>query len=282
MKSAPSGDKLRQWLWEAHVYPHFKRRPQTLEEHEQAALHVIQMYRRASQRTDDARRKRGIAAKAHFLWRLMMVELGAWLMDFGDGFMEETKDAPLRLQLRALLRLQNQGPPTHLAGLDPVALLIPKKLRDALESAMEALDQGEVHDLVKPERTHRHGDGWTWDQMRVRALEHVAFLCGQGLKKLEAQKRVSLAMGMGSIDTLRSWEKRGSPLRETTHGLSEKLEIARQAGRLVVEGYRDDVEADAVVCRLELVGEDLKAFGPRYNGQFGGRTVNRGSTKGGD
>jgi hypothetical protein len=282
MISVPSAEELRESLWEAYVYPLCSKRPETREEREAAALHIIQMSRHIALTTDDLTTRLSAASSALAIWHLLAAELGPWLIDAGSGLLEKTNDLHPRSQLKALLQLQNAGPPTHRTSSDPVALLIPGHLRDCLENAMSALDQGEVHTLVEPRAVQRHGDAWTWDQMRFRALEYVAFLCGQGLKKQFALRRVSLSMGMGSSDTLRDWEKTGSPLWAAVPDMESRLNSAREAGKILVDGRQDDDDANAVAYLVELGQESLEEFGQRYKQLFGGRTINRADTNGGD
>ena len=64
-------------------------------------------------------------------------------------------------------------------------------------------------------------------------------------------------MGMGSSDTLRDWEKTGSPLWATMPDIESRLNSAQKAGKIVAERRQDGDDANAVTHLLDLERESL-------------------------
>jgi hypothetical protein len=106
----------------------------------------------------------------------------------------------------------------HEGGLDSVAMrfLIRELLsstsanssfwRFELQSALFALNLGQLQPLTMPEPKRRQGNALQLLNWKVMALRHVYFLMGKGLKKYRALQVVADAIGQ-STETLRSWEK---------------------------------------------------------------------------
>jgi len=162
-------------------------------------------------------------------------------------------------------------PPTHRPAIDPVPVLLPRRLFICLKDALEALDKGEVHSVFQPTAEGRHGEPWTWDKMRARAVEHVVFLHGQGVQLRIARQRVGTAMKV-SPETLRQWERDQS--------LGANVETARKAGAYKArldanpKHYEDDgqsVDAHVLALFIAFRDEPLAAFGERYRQRFGTR-----------
>jgi hypothetical protein len=102
--------------------------------------------------------------------------------------------------------------------------------RFELQSALYALNLGQVQPLTRPEPTRRQGNPLQLLNWKVMALQHVNFQIGKGLKKYRALQVVADAIGQ-STETLRSWEK----FISGDDDLMMALEAARLAGELESE-----------------------------------------------
>jgi hypothetical protein len=243
------------------------------EEREAMTLNLLQYLRTSDEAEGEGDEKKNGIALAHQLWALLASQIGEWLWKAGLPEHILHADMPDRFHLQSLLKWQMAGiMPSHIRGIDPVPVLLPRPLFEKLCNGLAALDKGEVQELFEPTRTGRHGQAWTWDSMRVRALEYVAFLNGQGVVKDIARRRVANAMGIGSIETLKTWEKTGSDLRSNVHSLDYRIDAAKDAGRIEYQGRSDTDESPAVAAREELLEETPEAFGLRYKQMFGVRT----------
>jgi hypothetical protein len=67
--------------------------------------------------------------------------------------------------------------------------------RFPLQHALFALELGEVDDLVKPSEIRRQGSPVALYHWKLRALSHVRFLMGKGLKKYRALENVAQSPG---------------------------------------------------------------------------------------
>jgi hypothetical protein len=212
-------------------------------------------------------------------WILEIFQLIA--VDIGKPLMEVIKpdDIPLdRIRLLFLLNYQAQCiTPTHRDDLDPTAVLLPRGLLNELIHSLKALNKGEVSAMLEPNAVSRHGDAYSWDLARIRAIEHVAFLVGQGVSKGVAQRRVAAAMRKVSWETLKSWEKQA----KSDLSASREIASAEDAGRLSVTfatnpsfglpGSGDKLDATVLAKLHELQRESLFEFGARYAEEFGQR-----------
>jgi hypothetical protein len=279
--SASTMERLRENLWEAYVYRFVSARPTTSEEKQAAALHVLQLHREIYAKakvSEDKERKLKVLGSLNVVWQLLSHEAGSWVLDAIGDIVPDVSDR--QVMLLALLKFQEPlGPETHRPALDPLSLLIPRALATELSDAIEALSKGETTPLLTPRYSARHGNAWTRDRMRLRALEHVAFLEGQGFATGIARARVSAAMRKVSPETLRDWRKR--ECRQTIPDLDECLQSATAAGRLATRlcddpefGSRAGESIDSGHMHLlnELLkSEPLPQFGRRYTEMFGGR-----------
>jgi hypothetical protein len=75
-----------------------------------------------------------------------------------------------------------------------------------LQFALHALDLEHVEDIVRPVGVRRQRNPVQLLSWKVKALQHVYFHVGKGMKKYRALQLVSDALGQ-STETLRSWEK---------------------------------------------------------------------------
>ncbi|WP_342108084.1 hypothetical protein [Methylobacterium sp. SI9] len=223
------------------------------------------------------------ASRGRLLWQLLTVELADWMLEDGIVLSLTNRadwDHP-RTPLKALLDYcAESGSPLHRDAIEPAPLLLPRWLLNELRSALDALDEGEVHDLVRPIEGGRHGDAWTWDQMRACALEHVGFLHGQGIAKQIARRRVSAQTSI-SEGALRDWERN----EELNEGFKDALEAGRL--KIIFEDNPRYAESDGntvngnALARLHRFKSDpsLADFGKAYRQRFGHRH-NPGSTAG--
>lgn len=78
--------------------------------------------------------------------------------------------------------------------------------RFPLQTALYALNLGEVQPLVRPTRTKKQGSAVSLVRWKTLALSHVYFQIGKGVKKYVALDAVAYSLGQ-STETLRSWEK---------------------------------------------------------------------------
>lgn len=224
-----------------------------------------------------------MASKARILWQLLSSELCEWMIEDGvilTPAIRSDWDHPRTALIALLDNCGDDNSSLHLPAIDPAPILLPRWALNELRSALAALNEGEVHQLVKPDGGGRHGDAWTWDQMRACALEHVAFLHGQGTAKQLARRRVSAQTGI-SEGALRDWER--------SEQLNGGFRDALEAGRLKIvfeddprhaEGDGNTISANAL-ARLNRFKTDpsLADFGKAYRQQFGHRH-NPGTTAG--
>jgi hypothetical protein len=102
--------------------------------------------------------------------------------------------------------------------------------RFELSSALFALNLGQQAPLTTPDPTRRQGNALQLLLLKVKALQHVHFKIGQGLKKYRALEFVADELGQ-STETLRSWEK----LICTDDDMVVQLQAAQLAGELEAE-----------------------------------------------
>ena len=274
----PTNTELRENLWESY----FKNSvpPDEMGRHVGAIemLHAIRD-RLNNAGTTQEHRLNGVAL-ALGVWSLLAAEIGAWIIEElgkSEWPLPEPDDSGKseRVKLLGMLTLQEAvGSPLHRKSLDPSTIFLPQWQALKLIEALAALDQGEVRPLFEPKATGRHG-GAKWDDMRHRALAHIAFLVGQGVGKGKAQKRVGDLMGGVSVNTLKGWEKNAGIDARYQIGLAEKVgklslllpgnpDYAKIGSGNAIDGY------EAAKLK-ELTEEDLAAFGARYRREYGNR-----------
>lgn len=172
------------------------------------------------------------------------------------------------MALECLGSALNAGGALHQKGIDPVAVILPRWVAQGIADGLDALAHGETQPIFQAAPSTKKGDAYTWDKMRLRAVQHVAFLAGSGSTKKSARARVELATKI-KVDTLRDLE---TNLKKYPF---EKLQIdwAKRAGELsVVLEYNPDfgvddgntLNANVYAILLELEREPLRAFGMRY------------------
>lgn len=214
-------------------------------------------------------------------WQFACVDIAGWLVDIWPpigGAQErlQVRDDWAGDEQRALsMSIQHQIG-RDMAGIldgeydtliDPVPIVIPRWLIESLMDALQALPYGEVRQIVKPSSSGRHGEAWTLNKMRLRALEHVAFMCARGgSNKIDAQRRVAKVMNI-SVRTLQDWDNELSS--EIMN--QQRVQSARMAGEL-----QQQIDDDPSLSEEDLSSyheyrvllsfrhEPLKAFGEKY------------------
>jgi hypothetical protein len=96
-----------------------------------------------------------------------------------------------------------------------------------LHTAFYALALGHVEEFFKPEPKRRQGHPVKMMNWKLKALFHVYFHVGKGLKKYRARELVGDKLGQ-STETLRSWEK----LMLGDHDSMTDLRLAKLAGEM--------------------------------------------------
>ncbi|QND58228.1 hypothetical protein [Mesorhizobium huakuii] len=159
------------------------------------------IYREGVQK-DDRKVQVVALANSRFVARVLMDEILGWSLDapyLPSAHDNEAWGHPRTLLLSLIELAEGFSPIEHQATLS-VPLMLPVPLMNTLRDSLEALDQGEVHQLVMPKSDGRH-DAWTWDRMRLRAVQHVEFLHGQGIGIGKAREKVQKETGI-AIGTL--------------------------------------------------------------------------------
>ena len=248
---------------------------------EPRSIRAVEALRQKRDEYDRAKASQDIAgailatSKAKVIWQLLTLEIGDWLIDkgFGNSVLAPDELLPSRFILTQQLDLQSElGPHPHRPAIDPVPVLLPRWVLIELRSALAALDVGEVHDLVKPTPSGRHGDAWSWDQMRALAVEHVAYLRGQGLNKQIARSRVAAAMKIPA-NSLRDWESNQELIRDTEDALEAgKLKVILDDNPRYAEGDGNSVDTAALARLIKFKsGPSLADFGRAYRETHGRR-----------
>ncbi len=216
-------------------------------------------------------------ARARVVWQLLSLEFGDWLIN-GAGLSRRLTQAQgweghERIALKFILTMHEElGPHPHRPAVDPTPVMMPRWLLQKLGGALGALDEGETHDIVRPVASGRHGNAWSQDRMRAAALEHVAFLHGQGHTKKIAQQRVAARMGVPPA-TLRDWER--------DEALRDGYDVAFQAGELktildddpkYAEGDGNSIDSGVLARLVQFrTNPSLADFGQAYRDEFGQR-----------
>jgi hypothetical protein len=289
---------LREELWQAYLYKFMPSRPASnAERHHAALVRLAELQRETAKAPDDIHAQYKIFQSAIVLTQLLVAEIGAPFLKLkmGSPFLQpirvtsvplaETADRiakqpsedpeAARLLLLGLLDQQAHAcPPTHRRALEPAVAIVPRKLLSALYNALAALDVGETAHFLTAAPTRRQRP-WSFDQARLRALEHRAFLLGQGRLKMKAINfEIHKTTGV-TENTLRGWR---TELRFTVPDLDARLEAARMAGALAKKQERDPnfgsrpgetIDANVRYLTKELRdNEPLISFGARYRREF--------------
>lgn len=148
------------------------------------------------------------------------------------------------------------------------------KLSSELSQAFEGLLFGQQYELVKPEPVRFKGAGHELWHLRFKAVRHVHFLVGTGLKKGVAQGKVADAYRLNDSpavsgrETLTKWERRLTNLFDTFL-VKDTLEGAFNNGTWFKawseRSELDDVELDKFAdlsrrCGPEALARDGQHF----------------------
>jgi hypothetical protein len=262
-------------LWDALVRP-IADAGIYAENRSHAALRVLALLKHRLSADGCANSERlWLAARANAVWSLLANEVIDWLPSLvGETMIPAMTPASeinrMYLLTSVMVVADADIPPTHRFAIDPVVLTLDRAVFDDLRKALAALIQGEVRDILKPAKNGRHEDAWTWDQMRMRGVQHVLYLCGKGSTKRIAQRRVAGFMGI-TIEALRKWE------RDFRTNPDAHFEAAFDAGALSIQLQDDSwsadkpVDASVLSMMQDLETEDPKSFGTNYRGRYGAR-----------
>ena len=269
-------------MWESLVRP--TAEPGAYEaDRASAGLQMLRALQRMAKNESDHDVQLMLLSKSMAVWQLIASDVFDWFSGVyreclaGDADID-LEDSP-RTHLAALLRIVDVGiSPLHRSAIEPCAPLLPRSIHLALKNALEALQSGEVQKIIAPSPKCGHQAPWSWDQARLRALQHILFRVGKGQSKISAQKQVATAMKVGT-ETFRSWE------RQLRRGINERhLDEAMEAGKLAsaIEvdprswSSENSVDAKVAHVMLSLQDERLSDFGLKYHEEFGHRHSNHG------
>ena len=268
----------REALWKSYVFEFVSAESDTSEARLAAALEVLQftklIYEEAS-RNGDEQKAATCQSRARAVWTLVTHELGDWFFSSFDVGIDDPENFKLSQRAALFFQLgmfQGTFPPTHREGFSYIPVILPQWLFHKLRNGLEALDKGEVHSIFAPVEDGRHDHAWTWDEMRILALQHVAFQMGQGLSIGAARARVATVTGTAA-ETIRKWERE---LRSIDTNVADRVETARAAGELKVlddndPGHGGDRDAHAQALLEGFRRVPLAEFGRRYQERFGRR-----------
>lgn len=211
------------------------------------------------------------ATHALFIWRMLSNNLVGWALEqIQSAAPAAYSMSPKQKQkfILYLLSMHEVATPPHMRTEVLPAVMFPREVYDELREALEALDLGETLPLLTPESTGKHGAAYTILKEQIRALEHVEFLVGRGMKKGVAEEMVARAYG-ASVERLRTWRKR--ELRQTLGDhLDRRLSDACAAGKLALHiestGSWPAEPPDATVAymRDQLSADPLLVAARRY------------------
>lgn len=298
--SDPRPEDVRKWLWESYVYERRREMPDSAAERlvdAMARLAQLRNFDEAFRRvdedwdqvSDDLRKRVGgregarlraehNRQQARAIWSLVTADAIDWAwtgfpINCDQDVSEAVRD---RVEIGWQLdRAEEQFPPQHRPAFDRVLVSLPRDTARRLGDALRALTEGEVAPLLAPASSGRRGRAWTRDRLRLRAIEHVLFLVGQGFTKAAARKRVSMATGAPE-ETLRAWEERDLPRVDPVNS-GVRMDLAQRAGEYAVDlasgAIGEDATVDAYVGHFvqEIEAEPLHAFGRRYQEESGRR-----------
>lgn len=150
--------------------------------------------------------------------------------------------------------------------VDTAVLLLPNWLLGRLRDGLSALDEGEVHEIVKPNSSNKHDDHWSWNRMRLRAVQHVEFLYGGGLSKQNAEQRVQRVTGIAA-GTLRKWSKTFNK----SSGNAELVSLAFSAGKYSEAPGSQTTTGAMLEFLWSMEDEPLEKFARQYKIRYGYR-----------
>jgi hypothetical protein len=149
-----------------------------------------------------------------------------------------------------------------LAALLPYMPGLPRALD--LAEGLEGLNFGEALPLVTPVKDGKHASHYTLAKLKLRALCHVAFQCGQGVKKYIAIECVADAYGCGA-DTVENWERRDLPETLGVMRVRDAMNYASAGGEQfkAYQNGKTDLNGTAPPAYAEEIMADLlREYGP--------------------
>jgi hypothetical protein len=278
-------------LWQDCLYRFLQSRPTSDAERHHAALDRLAELQGEAAKAENPSSRQEIVGGAMVLLQLLVAEVGAPFLELMIGPRKEATgvpdaeaadrigslltDDPSRARGLLLDLIQQQHHacrPLHRRSLDPAVLILPQNLLAVCFDALAARDLGEMHPFLRPPRGQKKPkDAWSRGLMRLRALEHVEFLNGQGWKKVAAYFEVRHALGDASAETVRWWRADLLPL---VPDLDARLDTARKAGELAFRLKHDpdfgNRPGETIDAHVELAlrklrdDEPLASFGERY------------------
>lgn len=270
MEKTPDAEKIK-GLWDAHVLPFVKSPPVSQVDRELALLEALRHYRLEAKSATAHKPPHSLIQWAQaiengrIVWTLLAMEAASWMLDNDPldhnriEYSESLSPEGLRRQIISLLRSETSEFFSDV--LDPVGILIPRRLVNDLRRALIALDFGTALPIVAPAVG---GSKYPQAILRSMAVKHVQFLAGQGIKLKVARARVSAATGT-PVSTLRDWE--GDMKADVMGQLY--LKRARAAGELdrllesnpdYGKGDGNSIDIDVWQTLEEFRAEPLKVF----------------------
>lgn len=210
--------------------------------------------------------------KARLTWQLMTVEAHSWLSESSPGdslYPQDLLQPDVQgVSLECLSQYLATGSVLHEKGIDPVPVLLPRWVAQAVLDGFCGLAHGETQPIFQAAPSTKKGDAYTWDKMRLRAVQHVAFLSGTGSTKKSARERVELATRIKS-GTLRDLE---TDLKKDPW-CKLQLDWAKKAGELsrllernpsYANSDGNTVDGHVYALLLDLQHEPIGEFGQKY------------------
>jgi hypothetical protein len=244
-------------------------------------------------RQGDLRGKDELATWAVFLANQIAVELAGWAINHVIGREVGNEDlSPNSHQHEKLAAFYMAGKEARLDRAVFIALIerqsqtIPVDLWCTVRDALQALSLGEIQPFARAEVTGRHHRPFSLAKARLRAVEYMHFLIGQGRKRLVAEEIVAKAYGV-SVHTLTSWETRYLPETLGRKELARTVDGGRRAGEVhrILEadpdyanhrkGRTETLDGTGWSVRRILLGKSLAEIGRDYQNLL--RDADRGS-----
>jgi len=200
------------------------------------------------------------AQQVEYFAGLLVDSLCGWAFDHQIGIAKEGLSKVPSLGESDDHRFENSGHSyqpgnpildrTILARCVVVGGVVPSAFREPLRRALQALNTGEVLELVRPAPTGMWWSPYSLAEMRLLAVYHVFMRWGRGITKKQAIKDVSDCLGV-SAAALRYWE---TTWLTRTHGPNIKriFGIAKRAGKISrsLEDHPGQLPADLAAHEL--------------------------------
>ena len=242
----------------------YSRRPTLLDD--ELLRHVLEYLIGLRTRSDpalgntSASQKHYNALQVQLFTGLLVDSLCGWAFDHQIGIAKEGLSKVPSLGEADDHRFENSGHSyqpgntildrTILAQCVVVGGVVPSAFREPLRRALQALNTGEVLELVRPAPTGMWRSPYSLAEMRLLAVYHVFMKWGRGITKKQAIKDVSDCLGV-SPATMRSWETTWLP---RIHGPNIKriFGIAKRAGKISrwLEDHPGQLPADRAAHAL--------------------------------